>query len=1061
MRLSLLFILSAFFLTTPSAFGDAPKNIRPVDVALATATAVNDVRVTSEGIELKHPKYHVQFLTSGVTVEPKRTDLKWRWSFASTNAPGNSPSAIPTQADATTIAYDRGAFVERYLLKAKTFEQQFVIPRMPTITDHLVISGSVRTNGTVKETPDGWQWEKNGRYVTFGKVTVIDAHGKIVPSKTKVNQDRTEIQVAAADLKTATFPVVIDPEIGTNDFRISNAGGTGDASIDANYASVALNTTNNEYLVVWSSDDTGTNDEIEIFMQRIDAATGLELGSEARISTMGVDGATTTLAFEPQVAYNSTNNEYLVVWRGSNNVQFDFDVWGQRIDGATGAEIGTDDFQISDMGPDGNAAYSAGSPNVTYNSTNNEYLVVWGSNDDSLVASDFEIFGQRIGGGTGTELGVNDFQISNMGGTIAPFNQNSTAFLPDVAYNRTNNEYLVVWHGTDTTGTLVLNEVEIYARRLDASNGNLLGSAPLRVSDMGPDGNASFDAQVPRVVWNSVNNEYLVTWQGDDNTGLLVDDEFEIFGQRLSGVTGDEIGTNDMRLTDMGTDGDGNFDVADHRTAHDPVSNRYLLIWAGDDNAATVDGEIELFGQLLNAATATEIGTNDFRISDVGTDGDGTTDVSAINGGVDAVFHPTRGEYFVTFVADEVRDGTVDSENEVYGQLLDETPPVAPTIVAPASGAVSSALTFSGTGEANGVVSLYVDGEILGTANVDGSGNWSYTATAGAIPNGRRQVTATADDAIGNTSDVTSAIDFVQSTGLGYAPLDMDADGISDVVSTKTSSAGRALTWTNSSNSAVTSITFGARSSQPAFGDYDADGTWEAAVVTKGGDGNFTWSVRNDATFATEEEAFGQNGDRLLTGCNFDQTPETELAVVRSNALIFKHFNLGTSLTVPLPTGIRAKDLRGCGDIDGDGVFEVFFYRRGPRGTHLLLAYNVVGSELLRKTVPNFQSATTADVSGDTANEIGIRLTGDAEAVRKIWFYTQSGRNPGRKITLPVNQPHRIGQCRAADTSLVDCLGSEKANRSITNLLLKSRAKQSRGSLASGFHLVREVNIAK
>ena len=38
------------------------------------------------------------------------------------------------------------------------------------------------------------------------------------------------------------------------------------------------------------------------------------------------------------------------------------------------------------------------------------------------------------------------------------------------------------------------------------------------------------------------------------DTGLLVAEEFEIFGQRVAGATGTEIG-GDIRLSDMGPDG--------------------------------------------------------------------------------------------------------------------------------------------------------------------------------------------------------------------------------------------------------------------------------------------------------------------------------------------------------------------------------------------------------------------------------------------------------------------------------------------------------------------------
>ncbi len=68
-----------------------------------------------------------------------------------------------------------------------------------------------------------------------------------------------------------------------------------------------------------------------------------------------------------------------------------------------------------------------------------------------------------------------------------------------------------------------------------------------------PDGNVSFAALNPAVAYNAMNNEYLVVWSGDDDTAPLVDEEFEIFGQRIDAATGAAIGTNDFRISDMGT----------------------------------------------------------------------------------------------------------------------------------------------------------------------------------------------------------------------------------------------------------------------------------------------------------------------------------------------------------------------------------------------------------------------------------------------------------------------------------------------------------------------------
>src|SRR5262249_4868475 len=135
---------------------------------------------------------------------------------------------------------------------------------------------------------------------------------------------------------------------------------------------------------------------------------------------------------------------------------------------------------------------------------------------------------------TPAEVGANDFRISFMG---PDGNPDFAAIEPAVAYNGRANEYLVVWRGDDVTA----GECEIYGQRLDAASGALIGGK-IRISDMGPDGDTHFGAKDPAVAYNGFANEYLVVWHGDDNSGDLVSEEFEIFGQRLDAATGKEVG---------------------------------------------------------------------------------------------------------------------------------------------------------------------------------------------------------------------------------------------------------------------------------------------------------------------------------------------------------------------------------------------------------------------------------------------------------------------------------------------------------------------------------------
>ncbi len=446
-------------------------------------------------------------------------------------------------------------------------------------------------------------------------------------------------------------------EIGLNDFQISN--------MDYYYvteSAVAYNSTNNEYLVVWvGRDNSAGSGEQEIFMQRLDAATGTEVGgNDIRVSDMGPDGNTNYYAANPAVVYNKTANEYLVLWVGTDVGIGEWDVYGQRISGTTGAEIGSNDFRISDMGPDGNANYIAGWVAAAHNTSTNEYLVVWTGDDNTspLVDDEWEIFGQRLNA-SGVEIGTNDFRISDMGPDGSAAYQVETL---DIVYNSTNNEYLVVWESDDNTGSLVDNEREVFGQRLNAS-GAEIGSNDFRISDMGSDGDANYDARRPEVAYNKINDEYLVIWQGDDDRFLLANNEFEVFGQRLNAITGAELGLNDFRISDMGPDGNSSYDAYKPEIAYNSTSNEYLVVWTGDDNTAPlVDDEYEIFGQRLKIDGA-EIGSNDFRISDMGPDSDPDFGIFRYTS---LAYNNTNDEYLVTWDADD----SVDGEYEIFGQRL-------------------------------------------------------------------------------------------------------------------------------------------------------------------------------------------------------------------------------------------------------------------------------------------------------------------------------------------------------------------------------------------------------
>jgi hypothetical protein len=183
---------------------------------------------------------------------------------------------------------------------------------------------------------------------------------------------------------------------------------------------------------------------------------------------MGTDGNADFDARNPAVAYNGAANEYLVVWFGDDDtgmlVNDEYEIYGQRLDAATGKEVGASDFRFSDMGPDGDTRFGAFDPSVAYNAANNRYLVAWDGDDGTppLVNDEYEIYGQQLDAATGAEVGANDFRLSDMG---PDGDKNSSANYPAVAYNRVNNEYLVVWFGNDDTPPLAHAEFEVFGQR--------------------------------------------------------------------------------------------------------------------------------------------------------------------------------------------------------------------------------------------------------------------------------------------------------------------------------------------------------------------------------------------------------------------------------------------------------------------------------------------------------------------------------------------------------------------------------------------------------------------
>jgi hypothetical protein len=201
-------------------------------------------------------------------------------------------------------------------------------------------------------------------------------------------------------------------------------------------------------------------------------------------------GAPITIApgFDPVIACNTRQNEYLVVWMRDEPIPGNpshTSIHVQRVS-ADGILAGGPLEIVSDTWPG-----AVGDPAVAYNAVANEYVVVWRDNY-KLEAS--AIRGQRISAG-GALIGGR-FDV------YAVFNENGVdrQVMPEIAYSAGSNVYLVVWFneaGPAIWGAAV------------AANGAVLARTVIGDTTIEGFGDA---AHHPRLAWNGLSDDFLVVW---------------------------------------------------------------------------------------------------------------------------------------------------------------------------------------------------------------------------------------------------------------------------------------------------------------------------------------------------------------------------------------------------------------------------------------------------------------------------------------------------------------------------------------------------------------------
>jgi hypothetical protein len=302
----------------------------------------------------------------------------------------------------------------------------------------------------------------------------------------------------------------------------------------------AYNSTENDYMVVWRDGRGGLSGDI--FAQRV-TAEGSPTGPN--IAVWVKEDA----QMDPVIAYNSADNQYLVVWNTQEDGYFS-GARGRRLD-AAGLPLGTTDKGILLAGLE---------VAVVHNSSSLEYFV---TGRDSPGSG--EIHAQRVS---------HYMNLVNSVITVAP----GARYPGEAAYDPDNNRYLMVYRNL-TSGS------EGVEGRFILSDGTVWG-VPFSIASEYP--------QTPQVAYDSVNGRFLVVFRSVTTTSLR--------GQLVS-YNGNLIG--DIFTIHSSPNSDANPDVT-----YSPTKRAYVVVWRNASEmilakAVSAAGEVGHEFLVVSAGTST------------------------------------------------------------------------------------------------------------------------------------------------------------------------------------------------------------------------------------------------------------------------------------------------------------------------------------------------------------------------------------------------------------------------------------------------------------------------
>jgi hypothetical protein len=185
----------------------------------------------------------------------------------------------------------------------------------------------------------------------------------------------------------------------------------------------------------------------------------------------------------PVVAYNPQFKEYMVAWSTVEGT-YTTDVWARRVH----ADGSLDTWFNVDSSP----AVQYEKPAIAYSPPQQEYLAVY---TDDTISAEANLYARTFSWDGGSRSARLDIDVS-------AYSQDNA----DIAYNGLENEFLIVYQSTASSGT-----IDIIGRRYRLSDHTLLPPVTLASSGAG-----QYRAD-PAVAYNPARNNYFITYYFEDS----------------------------------------------------------------------------------------------------------------------------------------------------------------------------------------------------------------------------------------------------------------------------------------------------------------------------------------------------------------------------------------------------------------------------------------------------------------------------------------------------------------------------------------------------------------